>query len=256
MVARSDWGVGSVHQKGIGHTLSVAQSSVGFHGPRTAAWIVFLNGAHRGEDIRFPVGESKVGSSWTSDVVLTGIGIGSHHATIRMGMGEGSIIPAAANREIRINNQLIHGPSDLPDGVLLSIGDLHGVVRYATQFSPGYRPPEPVRPASMPTQAAPKFMTCGWLVVNRGPLMGQDFRVVNGVNRIGSQPGLEISIADPHLLAEAMTLECSAAKGCILKSVSGERAVKVNGSVCELGKVLRDSDIIAIDHVEMLLKWY
>lgn len=256
MLARSDWGVGSVQQKGLSHTLSRQQSPVGFHGPKTAGWLVFLNGAHRGEDIRVPIGDSKVGSSWTSDVVLTGPGVGSLHMTLRMGAGEASVIPAAANRDVRVDNIQVNGPTVLTDGCLLTIGDLHCIVRFAVPMTPGYQPPETAKPLTIASQPSPKVMTCGWLIVTRGPLMGQDFRLINGLNRIGSGIGLEVSIADQNLIKEAIGLDCSVQKGCILKSVSDGRAVKVNGSVCELGKQLRDSDVLAVDHLEMLLKWY
>lgn len=256
MLARSDWGVGNIQQKGLSHTLSRLQSPVGFHGPKTAGWLVFLNGAHRGEDMRVPVGESKIGSSWTSDVVLTGPGVGSLHAVLRMGLGEATIVPAAANRDIRVNNVQVTGPTDLQDGTLISMGDLHAVMRFAVAMTPGYSPTELVKPQQLPSQAAPKIMTCGWLVITRGPLMGQDFRLVNGLNRIGSGPKLEISIADQNLIKEAIALDCSVQKGCVLKSVSEGRAVKVNGSVIEIGRVLRDSDLLAIDHLEMLIKWF
>ena len=256
MLARSDWGVGNIQQKGLSHTLSRLQSPVGFHGPKTAGWLVFLNGAHRGEDMRIPIGDSKIGSSWTSDIVLTGPGVGSLHATLRMGSGEASIIPVAANREVRVNNAQILGPTALKDGALLTFGDLHAVMRFAVAMTPGYLPPEYAKPQNIPSQSAPKVMTCGWLVVTRGPLMGQDFRLINGVNRIGSGADIEVSIADQNLIKDAISLDCSIQKGCILKTVGDGRAVKVNGSVCELNKVLRDSDLLAVDHLEMLVKWY
>lgn len=256
MLARSDWGVGNIQQKGLSHTLSRLQSPVGFHGPKTAGWLVFLNGAHRGEDMRIPIGDSKLGSSWTSDVVLTGPGVGSLHATLRMGTGEASIIPVAANREVRVNNAPVVGPTPLQDGALLTFGDLHAVLRFAVAMTPGYLPPEAEKPQNIPSQSAPKIMTCGWLIVTRGSLMGQDFRLINGLNRIGSANDLEVSIPDQNLIAEAISLECSLQKGCLVKSAGEGRAIKVNGSICEVGKVLRDSDLLAVDHLEMLVKWY
>lgn len=256
MIARSDWGVGNIHQKGISHSLSSTQSPVGFHGPRTAGWLVFMNGAHRGEDIRLPVGDSLVGSSWSCDVVLTGVGVGSRHATLRLGLEEGSIAPVSSARDVRINNIRIDTKNDLHDGDLITMGDLHAVFRLSSAFSPGYTPKDYAKPDSAPVQSSPKVMTCGWLVIMRGPLMGQDFRLVNGLNRIGSSPGIEVTISDPNLVGVGFQLECSAAKGCTLQSVEEGRAVKVNGSICDTGKVLKDSDVLAFDHLEMLLKWF
>lgn len=255
MVARSDWGVGTIQQRGIAHSFSLYQSSIGFHGPRTAGWLVFLNGAHRGEDIRLPVGESKIGSSWNCDVVLTGVGIGSKHATIKLGTDEGNITPLSASREIRINNALLEGSSVIKDGDLVTIGDLNAIFRYSAAEVPGYETPAYAKPESMPVQSVPKIMTCGWLVVSKGTYMGQDFRLINGINRVGSKPGLEVCISDPNLVQFGFALECSSSKGCVVRTLQDGRALKVNGSVCEVGKQLKDSDVIAFDHLEMLVKW-
>ena len=256
MVARSDWGVGNIQQKGISHTLSRMQSSVGFHGPKTGGWIVFLNGAHRGEDIRIPIGESKLGSSWTNDIVLTGVGIGSFHATLRIGMEDGSLLPAAANRDIKINNSQITGPHQLHDGDLISFGDLHGIFRSSAQHAPGYIPPSYQKPTSMPLQTLPKITTCGWIIALRGPLMGQDFRLVNGVNRLGTRPGLEITIADPHLVEHACSIQCSPSKGSILINARQDRPIKVSGRIAENGVQLRDCDVLSLDHMELLVKCF
>lgn len=255
MIARSDWGVGNIQQKGNAHSLSLTQSTVGFHGPRTAGWLVFLNGAHRGEDLRVPVGESKIGSSWNCDLVLTGVGVGSQHATLKAGIEEAELHPLSGARDVRINNTRISNTQKLEDGDLITLGDLHAVFRVAMPFNSGYKPKVTVKPESMPVQTAPRFSTLGWLVMQRGPLMGQDFRLVNGLNRIGSSSGLEVSIPDANLVELGFTLDCSSAKGCVIQSIQNERAIKLNGSLVDIGKLVQDSDVIAFDHLEMLVKW-
>ncbi|MCX6126778.1 MAG: FHA domain-containing protein [Proteobacteria bacterium] len=254
MIARSDWGVGSIQQKGMGNSLSLNQSTIGFHGPRTAGWLVFMNGAHRGEDIRVPVGESKLGSGWNNDVVLTGVGIGSQHAILRLGVDEGNIAPTSEARIVSLNNRRIQSSTELVDGALVTFGDLHAVFRYAAGFAIGYRPADYQKPESMPSQSAPKLMTCGWLVNLKGVLTGRDYRLVNGLNRVGSEKNLEVTIPEQNFASIGFSLSCSTS-GCLIQSVQAERALKVNGRLTELGAPLRDSDIISFDHLELLVKW-
>jgi len=255
MIARSDWGVGNIQQKGLAHSLSLVQSTVGFQGPRTAGWLIFLNGAHRGEDMRLAIGECKIGSEWSCDCVLTGVGIRSKHATIRMGVDEAMLIPASVSRDVKVNNVSVSDHTSLEDGDLISLGDLHAVFRFAQAMTPGYRPKSYAKPDSMPVQSSPQFLTCGWLIMLKGPLMGQDFRLISGLNRIGSKPDLEVSIPDSNLVDVGFVLECTAAKGCIVKDIKNDRGLKINGSLCDVGKFIQDSDVVAFDHLEMLVKW-
>ncbi len=255
MLARSDWGVGQVQSKGLTHALSIGQSPVGFHGPRVAGWLVFINGCHRGEDMRLPVGETRLGSAWTNDYVLTGIGVGSQHCVIRMGIGEGTIIPLALDRVVRVNNQPISNAQDISDGDLISVGELHGIVRFAEQMSRGYSPPESPKPQSMPIQASHRELVCGWLVMTRGALLGQDFRLVGGACRIGSALNREVTVPDAHLAKHALTLAVSP-KECKVTWIAAGQKVLVNGNEIGADTVIKDSDVILIDHVEAYLKWF
>jgi hypothetical protein len=256
MIARSDWGVGGVHQRGLAHTRSLGQSSIGFNGSQTGGWIVFLNGAHRGEDVRLTLGDLKIGSAWNSDIILTGVGIGSFHASIKIGLEEITITPSSDSRDVRIQNTSLKKTTVLADGDLVSFGDLHGIFRSAQPYTPGYKPKDYARPDSLPSQAAPTHMVCGWLIMQRGPLTGQDFRLINGVCRIGSAINIEVSIPDANIPAHVLTLKASPSKGCQIIHIADQKAAKVNGSVVEVGQPLRDSDVLSVDHMEMLVKWY
>jgi hypothetical protein len=255
MVARSDWGVGKIHQKGISHTLSEGQSSIGLDGTRTAGWLVFLNGAHRGEDLRLKVGESKIGSSWMCDLVVTGVGIGSDHAMLFATETNATIKPQSLGREVLVNNERIEEIRELADGDLLTFGDLHAVYRCAAEFSPGYIPKEYVKPARMPVQGAPKILTCGWLLVTKGVLSGQDFRLVSGRSQVGSKIGIEICIPDQNFSDIAFELVCTPSGGSISFIKEG-RGLKINGALAELNVSIRDSDVLALDQMEFLVKWY
>lgn len=255
MLARSDWGVGHIQQRGLGHALSAGQSPVGFHGPRVGGWLVFLNGCHRGEDMRLPVGETKLGSSWLSDVVLTGIGIGSQHALIQMGVGGAMIAPLAGDRTVKLNNVQIADAQTLEDGCLVSIGELHCVYRSADQMSRGYRPKDTPRPLHMPAQSSHRENLCGWLVITKGAMLGQDFRLINGRVRIGSEPGLEVTIADPNLAKDALTLSVSGKEGQV-SSIGESSKLLVNGVESGVNSILKESDTVVIDQVEGYIKWF
>jgi hypothetical protein len=255
MLARSDWGVGHIQQKGLTHSLSTVQSPVGFHGPRVAGWLVFVNGCHRGEDMRLPVGETKIGSSWLSDIVLTGIGIGSRHAVLKMGVNEGVLMPVSGERIVKINNSPISSETTLDDGCLISFGDLHCIFRLAEQKTRGYRPPDPPKPALMPNQASHREALCGWFVVSKGQAMGQDYRLINGRCRIGSQADLELTIADPNLARLALTLSV-APNECKIAAIGDAGKILINGLESRVDAVMRESDELTIGSVEGYIKWF
>ena len=254
MLSRSDWGIGQVQSRGLTHALSVGQSPVGFHGPRVGGWLVFLNGCHRGEDLRLPIGETKIGSSWTNDYVLTGVGVGSQHAVVRMGVGEAAIEAVAHDKNVRVNNESIEQRRGLQDGDLVTFGELHAIVRFSDQMSRGYTPKDSPRPQGMPTQAMTQQMVCGWLVMSKGSLLGQDFRLISGQRKIGSAPGLDITVPDTHLASHALTLAVSPKECRVTWIVEGHKLL-INGAEGVVDAVLKESDVIMIDHVEAYLKW-
>ena len=254
MLSRSDWGLSHINSKGLSHCLSTNQSPVGFHGPRVAGWLIFLNGCHRGEDMRLPIGESRIGSAWQNEVVLTGVGVGSHHAAITIGSNEATINPAAANRLVKVNNVAISERRSLDDGCLLTIGEAHCVFRFASAYSSGYSPAATPVPQNMPAQVLPAEMVCGWLVFSRGPSIGQDYRLINGECRIGALPGLEVSVPDANLAKHFATLSVSR-RECKITWLSDPKKLRVNGHEVQPHHALRDSDVIEFDHMEAYLKW-
>jgi hypothetical protein len=255
MLARSDWGVGHIQQKGLTHALSIMQSAVGFHGPRVAGWLVFLNGCHRGEDMRLPVGDTKMGSSWLSDLVLTGIGIGSQHAVIKMGISEGLLKPISAERIVKVNNVVISDETVLEDGCLISFGELHIIFRLAEQKHKGYRVSESPKPALMPNQASHREALCGWFVISKGPAMGQDYRLVNGRCRIGSEPNLEVTIVEPNLTGVAVVLSVTTNE-CKVTEIGDGTRLLINGEEAGVEAMLRESDVVTIGSVEGYIKWF
>lgn len=253
MLARSDWGASQINSKGLSHCLSSIQSPVGFHGPTVAGWLVFLNGCHRGEDMRVPVGETKIGSSWQNDCVVTGVGIGSQHAIISLGAGHSKIVSVAENRLIKLNNKLVTNSQSLEDGCLLTLGELNCVFRLADALPPGNHPSLSTLAGNIAAQVLTAETVCGWLVFSRGPCMGQDFRLVQGECRVGSAPGLEVTIPDAKLGAHRFTLGVTKSE-CKISWIHRDCVVRVNGANAAVNYVLKDSDFIEFDHLEAYIK--
>jgi hypothetical protein len=204
--------------------------------------------------MRLPVGESKIGSAWQNDSVITGVGVGSYHASINVGVNEATITPSAANRLVKVNNSPISGRQSLEDGCLLTIGEVHCIFRFASAYASGYTHPMTPVPQNMPAQILPMEMVCGWLVFSRGPSMGQDFRLINGECRIGAEPGLEVSLPDANLSKHVLTLSVSR-RDCKITWISDPKKLRVNGHEVQPYHALRDSDVIIFDHMEAYLKW-
>lgn len=255
MLSRSDWGLSHINSKGLSHCLSLNQSPVGFHGPTVGGWLIFLNGCHRGEDMRLPIGESTIGSAGQNHCVITGVGVGSYHATLSISADNVKITPAAANRVLKINNVAVSETQKLKDGFLISFGEVHCLFRLSSKFEPGYAPSDVIIPKNMPEHILPIEMVCGWLVFSRGPSLGQDFRLINGECRIGSQLGLELSVPDHGLSKHALTLHVSR-RDCKIVWAADPRKVRVNGSEMRPAQLLRDSDVLEIEHLEAYLKWH
>lgn len=253
MLARSDWGVAHINNKGLSHCLSSIQSPVGFHGPKVAGWLVFLNGCHRGEDMRLPIGESKIGSGWQNDCVITGVGIGTQHAVITLGAGEAKIVPVAESRAIKLNNKIITQSQRLEDGCLLTLGEVNCMFRSADVFSPGYHPATPPLVLNLAAQVLAVETVCAWLVFTRGPCMGQDFRMVQGECRVGSATGLEVTIPDAKLGAHRFTLGVKKGE-CRIAWMQHDCVVHVNGVKVDVNHVLKDSDVIEFDQLEAYVK--
>ena len=107
----------------------------------------------------------------------------------------------------------------------------------------------------MPNQAIRPETVCGWLVMLRGTAMGQDFRIVNGTFRIGSEPGLEASIPAANLTTHALTLSVTT-KECKVSWIADGHKLFINGVHSAVDAILKESDTILIDHVEGYIKWY
>lgn len=254
MVARASWDVASAQLRDSWHRLCRTQSPAGLKTSVTGAWLVFLTGCHRGEDLRLATGASTLGSDWGVDLVVTGPEVGSQHAIFTIGDGRGMVAPMAATRDVRVNGERIKGETVLFDGDLISFGEMHAVLRFAKAFAPGYKPHVRQRPVVVPTLAQDtRSYTMAWLVSTSGARYGQDWRLIHGKNRIGSGLNLEVCWLDNALPPEAAVIDCTLEK-IGLTSVSSEVRAFVNDAAWSEGQVLQDSDRLKLNDVEFYLK--
>lgn len=255
-VRNSKWDGAEHHERGAWHQLCTTQSPVGLKGGMTGAWLVFLNGCHAGEDVRLALGPTSIGSAWTSEAVLTGPEIGSHHASISVQTVKASIAPAAPVRILKVNGERVSGDTPLVDGDLISFAETHAVLRFAAAFSPGYKPnarPRPELTLVKPAGEAERATTTGWLVAASGARFGQDWRIVRGTNRMGGGVDLEICWPDGGLPPDACTFQSD---GQAIKLASFDKSVQVavNDGPATLNQALQDSDRLTIAGMEFYLK--
>lgn len=230
------------------------QSPAGLHAGRTGAWLVFLSGCHRGEDVRLPVGSTGIGSSWAADIVLTAPGLSSRHAQITLKDGANWIAPLGGDRLVAVNGERVSGQTALEDGDLISFADLHAIIRFAKDYAPGCRPVGRPRPALAPNLGdRMATYTVAWLVAASGARAGQDWRLIRGTNRLGSAMGLEITWPDTDWPEVACTLQCDLTS-CVLASWAPELTVLVNDSPAKTEQPLVDSDRLQIGNLEFYLK--
>jgi hypothetical protein len=254
MIVRGLWDNAEAHRASAWHQLCETQSPVGLKGGMTGAWLVFLNGAHRGEDARLPMGLTSVGAGWHANLVLTSPSIGSAHASFSVSDGTATVTPATPARDVRVNGETVKGETRLCDGDLVSFGELHAVMRFAKAYAPGYMPSLRPRPElAPPVGPDTAVVTVGWLVATRGAGIGRDWRLIRGLNRLGSALGLEVTWTERSFPAEGATLRCEL-DARRLAAWSPEVRVLVNGQPATVGQDLRDSDHIAINDAEFYLK--
>lgn len=254
MVARGSWDVASAQQRDSWHRLCKTQSPAGLRGNATGAWLVFLSGSHRGEDARLAVGTTVVGSAWSAELVLTGPDVGSQHATLVVADWSATIAPSGQSRDVRVNGERISSETTLVDADLISFGELHAILRFAKFQTPGYRPTARPRPTLGPALGhESRLFTAGWLIALTQARYGQDWRLVKGVNRLGSELDIEIYWPENGLPAHAIAIDCALDK-MTLSEVNDRVRVTLNGTPATVGSVLRDSDRIKLNDAEFYVK--
>jgi len=186
-------------QFGLSHSLCSTQSAGGFNGQPVGGWLVGLNGQHWGEDFRVCNGDHVIGSGYSSNICLTHPGVSARHAEITVDAGAVSLRDLGSRDGLSVNGQAVSSAQIL-DGDEIGIGPARFIFRTALRMEPGYKPTLRPRPTTSPFRNdTPKRLCLGWLVGLYGSYVGQDFRLVSGDNRFGSERDLELTLVDAKL---------------------------------------------------------
>jgi pSer/pThr/pTyr-binding forkhead associated (FHA) protein len=94
----------------------------------------------------------------------------------------------------------------------------------------------------------------GWLVALNGHQMGQDFRLRDGQNVIGSDPGSEVTLDDPAVSARHASLRYR--EGVfLLTDLDSTNGTFINDSKEPVARVeLNDNDVVRIGEVALKFK--
>lgn len=251
MIARNRWEGADVGHRSALHLLSRGQNPVGLSLARTAAWLVFLNGSHRGEDARLVLGATTIGSAWNAQLVLTAPDVRSHHATLRLGEDAATILRGAQGNAVDVNGARISEATPLHDGDLIAFAELQAVLIFARPYFDSARPAPRPRPVVHSPNGGARLFTTAWLVATSGSIAGRDWRLTNGENRIGSAHGCEVTLGDNDIPAEALRL-AGDLEGT--KIVAAHPCVSIDGRPAKAGDILRDSARVRIHTAELYFK--
>ena len=242
-------------QLGLAHLMSASQSAAGFNGTTTTGWLIGLDGTHVGEDFRLQEGDVVVGSGWDADVVLTAPGLSGSHALFQS-THDKCKVSDLGGREGLIVNGVATKREILFDGDEVTIGGLRLMFRSATQQNSGYRPQFRERPQGVPVISAMKRrFLAGWLLARNGAHQGQDFRLLIGSNTVGRKAGVDIALNEPSILDEHLVIGATHEHGLISSSESAT-GIRVNGAKISGDTGIFDSDILQLNEVEFLVKWF
>ncbi len=230
------------------HLNSVTQNASYSPGSKTLGWLVGLDGPHEGEDFRLTSGETVVGSGWEADVVLTTPEVSRTHARI-----------SAAPESVRIvdlesaSGVFVNGQKELD--ALLKAGDVLRLGASSFQFVAAEKGAyiNTQAPASSSSRSLERGVW-GWLLITKGKNEGDDFRLIQGENRVGSESESEIRVSVPGADGQICVLLCVGAK-CSLRRKSTALPVLVNRAPVD-SCVLKDGDDIVMGALEFRVRVY
>lgn len=95
----------------------------------------------------------------------------------------------------------------------------------------------------------------GWLVCIKGFMQGQDYRLLNGFNRIGVQPTDDIVVFDDQIREESSvcSVVCDGKSGNVFLVPEGRVPVYLNGQEIQDAKPVSSGDRIQIYETEYIL---
>jgi len=252
---RGFWSERSRSQRGLAHILSSHQSANGFIGHQTLGWLIGLDGVHIGEDFRLQDGTITIGAGWNAGVVLTAPGLSSSHAAISSSTDSCMIRDIGGREGVLVNGTKV-SREFLQDGDEIGIGGQRLMYRSAKAEAPGYRPKFRPRPHGVPIMTAVKRRyVAGWLLGRNGAHMGQDFRLLIGSNTVGVGTAIEVALADAGILDRHLVLQATKDRG-IISATETASDVLVNGKKLSGDRSIVDSDVLTLNNIEFLVKWF
>ena len=118
--------------------------------------------------------------------------------------------------------------------------------------APGAPPPAPARKTVLISEQH-KAPVVGWLVAMNGAQKGQDFRVRDGQNILGSAPDSDIQLGDPAVSGKHASLRYKDGKFYLIDLDSSNGTYLNDGAAPVAREELKDNDTIRIG--EMVLKF-
>jgi hypothetical protein len=100
----------------------------------------------------------------------------------------------------------------------------------------------------------PKAPVVGWLVVMNGEQKGEDFRVREGQNILGTSPDADIVVKDDTVTDRHASIRCKDGK-CIISDLDSNNGTYLNdGKEAIAREDLKDNDVIRIGEVTLKFK--
>jgi len=231
------------------HVLSPQQNCTSAASNVTTGWLLGTNGVHAGEDFRLTEGQTSLGSGWDADVVLTSPDVSRLHAKITSTTHLCVVEDCGSSTGVYVNTEKCSDPRALQNGDVLKIG-LGEFVYLALETDA--TPLSAESTERMKSLSESTKCTRGWLICQSGELAGVDFRLSNGLNRIGSLTGVEVTIPDPNVHSIHFSLECSKDR-IYLRKESSDVQILRGGLLVEAG-VVKDGDQIRMGALNLKLR--
>jgi hypothetical protein len=100
----------------------------------------------------------------------------------------------------------------------------------------------------------PKGELVGWLVVMDGERKGEDFRVREGQNSIGSGPESDIVVHDPAVSGKHASLRCRDHK-FLMTDLDSSNGTYINGAAESIAvEEIHDNDLVRVGNTTLKLK--
>lgn len=178
------------------------------------------------------------------------------HADCPYCSGEGSVAVAAVGTQAAApKTQMVVAE----EGVKTQIYVAEAASVSAAAVHEGASPPAAGADVDVASAGGPAFPVVAWLVVVAGPGRGSDFRLIQGENRIGTAPELEVCLdfgadSDPHLDAavQAVVVYDHHANEFFIERGNSRQLPQLNGSTIRGEPTLAAGDRIQVGQTQLL----